>query len=159
MRSSSSSARRIAATRPSIMSLGATMSAPARARLAAVCASRSSDESFSTSQPSLVSTIIPQCPWLVYSHRHTSPISTSFFPALDRFRARSALLHDARHRPRLRSPCSSFDAGNPNSSSPATPSPATSSASFTASSTERLNTPGIEPMGLRTPSPGQMKRG
>ena len=45
---------RMAATRPSIMSLGATMSAPAWARLTAVRASSSSVGSLSTSKPSPV---------------------------------------------------------------------------------------------------------
>src|ERR1035441_9751102 len=44
--SSASSALRMAATRPSIMSLGATTSAPALARLTAVRASRLSEGSF-----------------------------------------------------------------------------------------------------------------
>ena len=44
----SSSAARIAATRPSIMSLGATMSAPAFAWLTAICASRAMVWSLST---------------------------------------------------------------------------------------------------------------
>jgi hypothetical protein len=48
---SSSSAARIAATRPSIMSLGATASAPAAAWLTAVRASSSSVASLSTSSP------------------------------------------------------------------------------------------------------------
>ena len=52
---SSSSAARIAPTRPSIMSLGATTSAPARAWETAVRASSSSDASLST-VPSAVST-------------------------------------------------------------------------------------------------------
>src|SRR6266513_2639448 len=48
----SSRAARIAATRPSIMSLGQTISAPASAWLTAVRASNSSVASLSTSSPS-----------------------------------------------------------------------------------------------------------
>ena len=65
---------RIAATRPSIMSDGAMMSAPARACERASSASNAIVESFSTS-PFLIT---PQCPWLVYSHKQTS-VSTSKF--------------------------------------------------------------------------------
>ncbi len=67
-----SSAARIAATRPSIMSDGATMSAPASAWLTAVRASSPSVRSLSTSQPSRM----PQCPWSVYSQPQTSVIVT-----------------------------------------------------------------------------------
>ena len=69
----SSSASRIARTRPSIMSLGATTSAPASTCDTAVRASTSSDGSFAISP----STRIPQWPCDVYSQRHTSVISTS----------------------------------------------------------------------------------
>ncbi len=68
------------------------------------------------------------------------------------------LLHDSvsAHAPVA---CSSFSAGKPKSSNPPTPSATQVSASFTASSIDRLNTPGIELMGLRTPSPGQINSG
>ncbi len=71
---SRSSASRIAPTRPSIMSLGAMMSAPARAWATAVRASSSRDESLSTA-PAAVSR--PQCPWSVYSQRQRSAITIS----------------------------------------------------------------------------------
>ena len=58
---SASSAARIAPTRPSIMSLGATMSAPASAWLTAVRASSSRLWSLSTAP----STSTPQWPWSV----------------------------------------------------------------------------------------------
>ena len=51
----------MAATRPSIMSLGATTSAPASAWLTAVRARSSSDTSLRTSP----STTTPQWPWSV----------------------------------------------------------------------------------------------
>src|SRR5258708_1109607 len=71
-----SSALRIPATRPSIMSLGATMSMPARACVTATLPSRYTDASLSTS-PSCTT---PQCPWSVYSHRQTSPTTTTSGP-------------------------------------------------------------------------------
>ena len=68
----SSNAERSAPTRPSIMSDGATMSAPARAWLTASAARSPSVSSLST-PPRSSST--PQWPWLVYSHKHTSVIT------------------------------------------------------------------------------------
>ena len=62
----------MAATRPSIMSDGATMSAPASTWETAVRASSSSVGSFLT-RPSSTT---PQWPWLVYSQRHTSVITS-----------------------------------------------------------------------------------
>src|SRR2546426_463745 len=79
-----SSALRIPATRPSIMSLGATMSMPARACVTATLPSRYTDASLSTS-PSCTT---PQCPWSVYSHRQASPITSTSGAA--RFTARAA---------------------------------------------------------------------
>ena len=72
VRPSSSSALRMAATRPSIMSLGATMSAPHSACVTAILASSSRVTSLSTS-PSWTT---PQWPWSVYSQRHTSVMTT-----------------------------------------------------------------------------------
>ena len=63
-----SRADRRAAMRPSIMSEGATMSAPARTWLTAILARQSRVLSLSTSWPQR----IPQWPWSVYSHMHTS---------------------------------------------------------------------------------------
>ena len=63
-----SSAFRIAPTRPSIMSEGATMSAPAFACETALFARISSVASLSTSVPFR----IPQWPWSVYSQKQTS---------------------------------------------------------------------------------------
>ena len=59
---------RIAATRPSIMSDGATMSAPATACDSAACASCMTVTSLTISSPSTM----PQWPCDVYSHRQTS---------------------------------------------------------------------------------------
>ena len=124
-----SSAVRIPATRPSIMSLGATTSTPARACDTATLASRYTEASFSTS-PSCTT---PQCPWSVYSHRHTSPITSSWGTA--RLSARAA---------RCTIPCSSyasepvasFACGIPNRITPPRPSCCARSASFTSSSTD-----------------------
>ena len=73
LKPSSSSAARIAPTRPSIMSLGAITSAPERACDTAVRAWSSTEASLSISPSSRT---IPQCPWSVYSHRQTSVITT-----------------------------------------------------------------------------------
>ena len=66
----------MAATRPSIMSEGATTSAPAAAWLKAVRTSGARDASLTTSPAST----IPQCPWSVYAHRHTSVMTTRSSP-------------------------------------------------------------------------------
>ena len=66
-----SSASRMARTRPSIMSEGATMSAPASTWDRAVFASSPRVLSLSTSWPHKT----PQCPWEVYSHMQTSVIT------------------------------------------------------------------------------------
>ena len=69
-----SSPSRSAATWPSIMADGATMSAPAAACETAMRASSGSVASLST-VPSSSST--PQWPWSVYSHRQTSVTTAS----------------------------------------------------------------------------------
>ena len=63
----------MAATRPSIMSEGATMSAPARARETAISARSGRLWSLSTSPLEMT----PQWPWSVYSQRQTSATSCS----------------------------------------------------------------------------------
>ena len=68
-----SRARRIAPTRPSIMSEGAITWAPARAWETAIRASSSRVGSFCTSPPATT----PQWPCEVYSHRQTSVITRS----------------------------------------------------------------------------------
>jgi hypothetical protein len=70
-----SSSLLMAATRPSIMSEGATISAPASAWEDAVRARSSRLISFRT-RPVFFSTT-PQCPWLMYSQRHTSVTTSS----------------------------------------------------------------------------------
>ncbi len=72
----SSSARRMRATRPSIMSLGATTSAPALACTTAISARTSRVASLSTSiSPSRRLRRMPQWPWSVYSSTQTSVIT------------------------------------------------------------------------------------
>ena len=86
---------RIAPTRPSIMSDGATISAPARACDSASRTSSSSVASLSTSLPS----IAPQWPWSVYSHMQTSVITAS--PGHVLFDLANRALHLAIVVPRL----------------------------------------------------------
>ena len=62
----------MAPTRPSIMSEGATMSAPASTWETAVRAISSRVGSLRITPPST----IPQCPWLVYWQRHTSVMTS-----------------------------------------------------------------------------------
>ena len=80
----SSSASRMRPTRPSIMSDGATMSAPATACDSAARASSSTVASLTISSPART----PQWPCDVYSHRHTSVTTSS--PGTSRLRARTA---------------------------------------------------------------------
>ena len=79
----------MAATRPSIMSDGATMSAPASAWLTAILASSSSVRSFTIS-PSCTT---PQWPWSMYAHRQTSVTTTR--SGASSLMARIGQLHDA----------------------------------------------------------------
>ena len=147
-----SSALRIPATRPSIMSLGATISIPARACVTATLPSRYTDASLSTSP----SWITPQCPWSVYSHRHTSPITSSSGTA--RFTARAAC---------CTTPCSSyasepvasFAAGKPKRMIPPRPSRCARSASLTTSSTDVWYTPGSRATSRRTALPWHTNSG
>ena len=67
----------MAPIRPSIMSLGATMSAPAAACETAVFASSSTVSSFKTWKCSPSRRVTPQWPWLMYSQRQTSVITSS----------------------------------------------------------------------------------
>ena len=122
---------RIAPTRPSIMSLGATTSAPASTWLTAVRASSSSVSSFATSP----SRITPQWPCDVYSQRQTSVTSDELRDA--RRAARAAPAGRSRPRPRRPSPRRPSPRGCRRGSPPCTPSAASSPASATRSSTEK----------------------
>ena len=147
------------------------MSMPALACETAVLASRSSDASFRISYSSAAIAVaaaaptdcacgefstIPQCPCDMYSQRQTSPISSRL--GTSRLIARAALctMPSSAHAPVA---ISSFDSGSPNRITLGMPRDFTSAHSFTASSMERLNTPGMEPMGLRIPSPGHTNSG
>ena len=103
----------MAPTRPSIMSDGATTSAPAAACDSAARTSCSTVGSFAISS----STTIPQCPCDVYSHRHTS-VTTSR-PGTSRLIARR------QSGPALRvyapEPTASFVSGRPNRRTPGIP--------------------------------------
>ena len=87
----------MASTRPSIMSDGATMSAPAEASEAAALAIRATLESFSTSKwpPSSFWAMRPQWPCEVYSQRQTSAMVTRASSLRLLLKAREALLDDA----------------------------------------------------------------
>ena len=83
----------MAEIRPSIMSLGATISAPASASESAVLASNATLESFSTSNFVPSPTGTPQCPWEVYSQRQTSAMMTRDFAAGDALDGAQTSLH------------------------------------------------------------------
>src|SRR6266540_2957405 len=132
---SRSRAVRIARTCPSIIALGATTSAPARARLTAVRASSSTDASLSM-RPS---TTTPQCPWSAYSHRQTSAIAT--MSGASALIARRAFWTTpvSEYAPRARS---SLDAGTPKRRRPFSPRSERVAASAAASGTVSRRNPG-----------------
>ena len=142
----SSSASRMRPTRPSIMSDGATMSAPATACDSAARASCSTVASLTISSPARM----PQWPCDVYSHRHTSVTTSS--PGTSRLMARTAACTGASGS-EAAEPTASLSSGSPNSSTPGTPSALAAAASRTASSTESWKTPGIDGTSRRCPSP------
>jgi len=148
----SSSALLMAPTRPSIMSEGATKSAPATA-----CDSAILTRLFTVGSLRIVSpSSRPQWPCEVYSHRQTS-VKTSA-PGTSRLMARMADWTGASES-HADDPLSSFDAGRPNRMTLRTPSALAAAVSFTASSTERLKTPGIDATSRRTPRPSQTNSG
>ena len=106
-------------------------------------ASNSSVASLSTT-PSERST--PQWPWLVYSQRQRSVITSRSGCAVLIARVASWMTPSSSHAPE---PSSSLDAGSPNSSTAGMPSAYASPASRTAASIERWSTPGIEGIGVR----------
>src|SRR6266542_1625696 len=146
----SSRARRIAATRPSIMSEGATTSTPALACDSAAFARSGSVASLSTSP----SRITPQWPCEVNSSRQTSVTTricgTSFF-------SRRTVSWTAAPSSQASLPISSFLSGIPKRMTAGTPSERSSCASATASSGERRETPGREEIGCRRPFPWRTK--
>ena len=146
MNPAASSACRIAPTRPSIMSDGATMSAPASAWLTAARASSAIVRSLSTSSPARM----PQWPWFVYSQAQTSVITR-----------RSGACHLIARTASCTTPCgsqaplawASFVSGIPNRSTAGMPSDCNSSSSRGSWSTESWNWSGIERISRRTPLP------
>src|SRR6266404_297403 len=148
-----SRAARIAATIPSIIPLGATMSAPARAWVTATRPRISRVASLSTAP----SRMTPQWPWLVYSQQHTSVSSRrSGCRARSRRSARWTMPSSAK----FSVPISSFAAGGPNSSTAGMPRARTRSTSRSSdSSTERWQTPGIEGISRSTLEPWTTKSG
>jgi len=133
----SSSCSLITATRPSIISDGATISAPALACDTAVRAKYSNVGSFITS-PSL---IIPQCPWLVNSQRQTSVITSSsgYFSLITLIAC--CTIPSSTKAP---VPNSSFSSGIPNSIIAGIPNSTTSPTAGNSLSIEYWNTPGME---------------
>ena len=114
VKSASSSASRMARTRPSIMSLGQTASAPASAWLTATRVSSSSVASFAISPSSTT----PQWPCVVYAQRHTSVSSSSSGKRGRSARRASCTTPSSDQAPDA---SSSFSSGTPNSSSAGTP--------------------------------------
>src|SRR2546423_2607320 len=120
----------MAPTRPSIMSLGATTSAPASAWLTAVRASSSRLRSLSTSP----STTTPQWPWDVYSHRQTSVSRTNSGKRGRSARNACWTIPSSSQAPVA---SSSFSAGTPKSSKARTPLEASVSTSRSSPSTSK----------------------
>jgi hypothetical protein len=148
----SGSASRIAATRPSIMSLGQTASAPASTWLTAVRASRSSVASLSTSP----STITPQWPCSVYSQRQTSVSSTSSGKRGRSSRRARWITPSSSHAPE---PSSSFSSGMPNSITARTPAAARRSTCSPTSSTDHRPIAGSASFGsVRGPTKSGMTK-
>ena len=116
-------------TRPSIMSDGATMSAPAAACDSAVRVSCSTVASLTTWS----STRMPQWPCEVYSQRQTSVITSR--PGTSRLIALTAACTGASGSAAAE-PTASFSSGSPNSSTPGIPALLIAWASLTASSTD-----------------------
>ena len=102
------------------------------------------------------STTTPQWPWVVYSQKQASTISTSSGTAS--FIARSARWTTP-SACQASLPTSSFFSGRPNRMTAGMPRRATSSASRAASSAERWNCPGRDGIGLRMPRPGRTNSG
>ena len=128
-----SRAERIAWTRPSSMSEGAMMSAPASAWATAARVSNSSERSLSMNPGRSSGPGMPQWPWLVYSHRQVSAIRTSDGTARRTARRACWTMPSCAHAP---VPSQSLLGGKPNSSSAGIPRSATSRASSTRRSTD-----------------------
>ena len=141
----------MAATRKSIMSEGATMSAPASAWLTAVLDNNSSVGSLSTSPLST----IPQCPWSVYSQRHTSVITRRESPNSRLiFRTAFCTIPASEYAPE---PTASLVSGMPKRSMDLTPSFMSLSISRSRLSMLTRSMPGIELISSRLLPPSDTK--
>ena len=143
----------MAATRPSIMSEGATTWAPASACDTAIRAS--SVEGRDRSAPPRRRSARNGRATCTRTGRRRSRREGA-----GRRRESRAPPAGPRRSPRSHGcPPGSLASGRPNRITPAMPSCSTSRASRAASSTERWKQPGSEPISRRTPRPGAMKRG
>ena len=138
--------------RPSIMSEGATTSAPALA-----CATASAARIFSVGSLSTYSPLrTPQWPWSVYSQRQTSVMTTVFgLASLIALTARQTGPFGSA----LEVPTASLVSGMPKRITDLTPRPKSSRASLAVRSGDVRSMPGIDGTGCRTPLPGTTKRG
>ena len=136
---------------PSIIPLGATMSAPARAWATACWPSIGSVASLSTSTRPPISHSAPQCPWLVYSQKHTSVITEQLGGRLldgpDRLGDDPRVAHGVAARWVLLG-------GNAEQEDPAQPERRAWRTSSASMSGESWKWPGIEAISRRTFSPG-----
>ena len=149
----SGSAARIAPTRPSIMSLGATTSAPASTWLTAVRASSSSVSSFATS-PSSSDAAVPVARVLAEADVGEQRQAGHLGPQ----RAQRAL-HDAVVVPGARALLVLLLGDAEQQHRPHAERAASSAPSRTSSSTERCAIPSSPSTGRTTPSPGQANSG
>ena len=100
--------------------------------------------------------MIPQCPWSVYSHRHTSVITSicgtcRLISHVSRWTA-AASFHASE-------PTASFVSGMPNSSTARRPASAQRRTVSIAASTECWYCPGMEAISLRSPVPSRTNSG
>ena len=97
----------------------------------------------------------PQWPCSVYSHRHTSVITSSSGTAALSARTHSCTTPSSSH---AEEPCASFSAGIPNSSTAAIPSRAASRASSTAAEIDSRAGPAAPRGRTRPPRPAEDRR-
>ena len=140
------------ATRPSIISEGAMISAPACASVTLIFARRGRVSSFKICSPSTK----PQCPCEVYSQRQTSATTSreGYFFLI--WRMALCVMPSGAY---ACEPTASFSLGIPKISTPAMPLAATSASISSMRSTEYWNTPGIEGIGFLIFSPSITKMG
>ena len=141
---------------PSIMPLGATTSAPARAWASAWRPSITSVASLSTSTRPPVSARAPQWPWSVYSQKQTSVITSSSGAACLAARTASGMMPASLI---ASLPRASFCAGMPNKSTPPRPRSAAWRTSSPSRSGESWQWPGMEAISCRNFSPARTNSG